>query len=171
MVTPSYGMFHEQEGSVHLGNVTVPFRGEDAIVDVYEVPGNNDPVRNIVFEHPDFSPQGKGRIYCDDAANEPFATDANKFALFSATLAAWLAAQDDLPDVLHLHDWHTGFYFLLRDFDPRFAKLRELRTVFTIHNLAYQGIRPFAGYDSSLESWFPGLRIDLAQARDPRYPV
>ncbi len=155
---------------MHIGTVTVPFRGQNETVDVYEVPGNNDPVRNVVFEHPGFSPQGKGRIYCDDAANEPFATDANKFALFSATLAAWIAAGDELPDVLHLHDWHTGFYFLLREFDPSFAALRELRTVFTIHNLAYQGTRPFAGHDSSLEAWFPGLRIDLAQARDLRYP-
>ena len=170
VVTPSYGAFHEQDGAEHLGTVTVPFRSRNEVVDVYEVPGNNDPVRNVVFEHPGFSPQGKGRIYCDDAANEPFATDANKFALFSAALAAWIADGDDLPDVLHLHDWHTGFYFLLREFDPRFARLRELRTVFSIHNLAYQGIRPFAGYESSLESWFPGLRIDLAQARDPRYP-
>jgi len=170
VVTPSYGAFHEQNGSVHLGTVAVPFRGENKTVDVYEVPGNNDLVRNVVFEHPGFSPQGKGLIYCDDADNEPFATDADKFALFSATLAAWTLAGDDLPDVLHLHDWHTGFYFLLREFDPSYAALRELRTVFTIHNLAYQGTRPFAGHDSSLEDWFPGLRIDLTKARDLRYP-
>ncbi len=170
VVTPSYGVFHEQDGSIHVGSLAVRYRGKDEQVDVYEVPGNNDPVRNIVFEHPGFSPQGKGRIYCDDAANEPFASDADKFALFSAALASWVDAGDDLPDVLHLHDWHTGFYFLLREFDPRFAALRELRTVFTIHNLAYQGTRPFAGHQSSLEEWFPGLRIDLAKARDLRYP-
>ena len=170
VVTPSYGIFHEQDDAALLRTLVVSFRGRDETVDVYEVPGNNDPVRNIVFEHPGFSPQGKGRIYCDDAADEPFATDANKFALFSAALAAWIADGDDLPHVLHLHDWHTGFYFLLREFDARYAALRKLRTVFTIHNLAYQGMRPFAGHTSSLEAWYPGLRIDLAQARDLRYP-
>ena len=170
VVTPSYGAFHELPGSTHLGTLAVPFRGRDESVGVYEVPGNNAPVRNVVFEHPGFSPQGAGRIYCDDAANEPFATDANKFALFSATLAAWVAANDDPRGVLHLHDWHTGFYFLLREFDPRFSALRKLRTVFTIHNLAYQGTRPFAGHPSSLESWYPGLRIDLTQVRDLNYP-
>ncbi len=170
VVTPSYGAFHELDGAVHCGEVSTLFRGQVESIDVYEVPGDNDPVRNVVFEHAGFSPQGKGRIYCDDAATEPFATDADKFALFSAALAAWIVEGDQEPDVLHLHDWHTGFYFLLREFDPQFGALRELRTVFTIHNLAYQGTRPFAGHDSSLEAWYPGLRIDLAKARDLRYP-
>ena len=86
VVTPSYGVFHEQDGAVQCGSIAIPFRGKRETVDVYEVPGNNDPVRNVVFEHPGFSPQGKGRIYCDDVADEPFATDADKFALFSAAL-------------------------------------------------------------------------------------
>jgi len=170
IMTPSYGMLHRIDGSTPLGELSVPFRGESCSVEVFEVPAANAPVRNLVFDHPFFSPQGDGRVYCNDAPDRPFATDANKFAFFSATLASWIASPGNAPDVLHLHDWHTGFYLMLREFDPNYSELRDIRTVFTIHNLAYQGQRPLAGDESSLESWFPGLRIDLACVRDPGMP-
>jgi starch synthase len=169
VVTPSYDAFHKLDGAQAIASVDVWFRGREHVVDVYDVPGNNGDVRNIVFEHPFFSPQGPGRIYCSDAAHEPFATDASKFAFFSAALATWLLGRDETPDALHLHDWHLGFYFILREFDERFAALRKVKTVFTIHNLAYQGIRPFDGHESSLAAWFPGLNGDFSRIRDPRY--
>ncbi len=169
IVTPSYGVFHELENAERHGTIDVRFRGEVHAVEVYEVPGKNPPVQNIVLEHPLFSPQGPGRIYCNDPPGNPFATDADKFAFFGAALASWLWALPQPPDVLHLHDWHTGFYSLLAEFDPAFEELRDIHTVFSIHNLAYQGIRPFAGVQSSLENWYPGLRVDIGLIRDPRW--
>ena len=162
-------MFHALDGARPAGTFTTRFRGAEETIEVYEVPGNNTPVRNVVFEHPGFSPQGPGRIYCRDPDDTPFATDADKFALFSVALVDWFLNADGLPDVLHLQDWHTGLYFLLREFAPGCATLRGLRTVFSIHNLAYQGIRPFAGHRSSLEAWFPGLGVEYERVRDPRY--
>ena len=162
-------MFHTLDDARSVGTFTTRFRGVEETIEVYDVPGDNAPVRNVVFEHPGFSPQGPGRIYCRDLDDTPFSTDADKFALFSVALVDWLLSADALPDVLHLQDWHTGFYFLLREFAPGCAPLRSLRTVFTIHNLAYQGIRPFDGHRSSLQAWFPGLGVDHERIRDPRY--
>ena len=71
-----------------------------------------------------------------------------------------------MPDVVHLHDWHTGTFAVLSQAQPRLAGLRR---VFTIHNLAMQGIRPLRGDPSSLGTWFPGL-VPLPAAIDPRYP-
>lgn len=170
VITPAYGALHRLPGATLFDTVEVPFAGERHRVEIFEVPGGNEPVRNLVFEHALFSPGGPGMVYTSDEPGRPFASDANKFAFFGAALAEWLASGKDTVDVLHLHDWHTGFYLLLREFEPRFAALRALRTVFTIHNLAYQGTRPLAGDDSSLESWYPGLRVDIARIRDPNIP-
>lgn len=167
VVSPSYGMFSELPGARPLESVTATFRGEQTSVDVYDVPAANDGVRNIVFEHALFSPLGPGKVYAEVADEGPFATDASKFAFFGAVTAAWIHAQDELPDVVHIHDWHAAFYFLLRGFDPRFESLQEVQTVFTIHNIAYQGTRPLTGHESSLAEWFPELAFETAIVRDP----
>ena len=167
VVTPSYGMFHELPGASLIDRVEVIFRSVKQTVDVYDIPGEDSKAGNIVFEHPLFSPQGARRVYCDDEPERPFATDASKFAFFSACAAAWIDKLEDAPDVVHLHDWHTGVYCLLREYAEGFDRLRKIRTVFTIHNLSYQAIRPISGDDSSLESWFPMLRFIHSAIRDP----
>lgn len=67
-------------------------------------------------------------------------------ALRAAVLchAAWCYAKGDVdpgwvPDVVHANDWHTGLLPLLARSGP--APLP--RTVFTIHNMAFQGLFPF----------------------------
>jgi starch synthase len=133
------------------------------------VPGSSHGVENIVFDHPSFEAGGRGRIYFGDEPARPFATDANKFALFCATAAAWANLREHRPDVVHLHDWHAAMYLLFARFDPQFAALGSLPTVFTIHNLSYQGTRPLRGDDSSLDAWFPDLRPDIDAIVDPEH--
>ncbi len=169
VVSPAYGMFSALPGAEQLGSIDVSFRGEPQTVDVYEVPGGDAAVRNIVFEHELFSPLGPGKVYAEVEGEGPFATDASKFALFGAVTAAWIKQLPEAPDVVHLHDWHAAFYFLLRDFDPQYESLQEIQTAFTIHNIAYQGTRPLVGHESSLAEWFPELTFDSLIVRDPQY--
>ena len=168
VLTPSYGLFHEIPGATRLGSIDVWFAGEQQTVNAFEIPGSKPRVRNIAFEHPLFSPNGPGQVYCNDEAERPFATDAGKFAFFSAVAASWINALQELPDVVHLHDWHAATYCVLRSFASEFKRLQSVRTVFTIHNLSYQGTRPIGGDPSSFDAWFPDLRYALAQVRDPR---
>ena len=167
VLTPSYGMFAKIADARLLTAVDVTFRGKRQAIDAYEVPGVDAAVRNIVFEHELFSPLGPGQVYAELEAEGPFATDAGKFALLGAAAAEWIRRLAERPDVVHLHDWHAAFYCLLRNFDPKYRRLQKVRTVFTIHNLAYQGTRPLKGDESSLEEWFPGLHYDTALLRDP----
>jgi len=162
-------MFHTLPDAKKLESIEIRFRGAMESVDVFEVAGSEPAVRNIVFEHPGFSPSGPGHIYCSDAPGRPFATDANKFAFSSAAAAVWIGNLKDAPDVVHLHDWHAAPYLPLREYDPAYQQLREIRTVFTIHNLSYQGVRPFSGDESALDSWFPDLDYEQATIRDPVY--
>ena len=167
VVTPSYGMFHLLPGAACIGTIDVLFRGESHSVGVFEVPGTELQVRNIAFEHDLFSPHGPGNVYCGDEPERPFATDADKFAFFAAVAATWIDQLPQLPDVVHLHDWHAATYCVMRSFADGFARLQSIRTVFTIHNLSYQGIRPISNDSSSLEEWFPELRYTHSKVRDP----
>lgn len=43
-----------------------------------------------------------------------------------------------IPDIIHCNDWQSGFFPVLQREDTQFAKW-QCASVFTIHNLAYQG--------------------------------
>jgi len=169
VITPSYGMFHKLPGATLYRSVETLFGGEQYSADVYRVPVADSPVEHFVIEHPLLSPNGPGHIYISDAPGRPFEIDAAKFAFFDAVMAAWVNDSDSPPDVLHLNDWHMGLIPALREFGSPDAPLKNVRIVFTIHNLAYQGVRPLRDNGSSLEAWFPDLLEHEDRLRDPRY--
>ncbi len=170
VLTPAYGFLHKLPRAQKLQTVAVSFAGSIEQVQLYSVPGDNPHIRHTVAEHPLMSPQGPGKIYCDDGPHRPFASDAHKFAFFCATVAAYLTQPTTrAPDVVHLHDWHAALLLLLRQSAPEYRLLSKLRCVYTIHNLALQGIRPLRDDPSSLESWYPDLAYDSALVEDPRY--
>lgn len=172
VIIPAYGAFHELPDAVSVGTCTTLFRSQPHRIEVYEVAAGRDKnVRYLVLHHPLFAVGGKGAVYCDDDADQPFATDANKFALFSVAALSVITSELIEPvSVLHLHDWHSALALPLIHFDDSFQSLRNIRTVFSIHNLALQGIRPFAGHLSSLQGWYPHLHYNPMSLADPRWP-
>lgn len=169
VVTPSYGMFHKVPGSTLYRRLKVRFAGRQYEAKIFKVPVDDSPVKYFAIEHPLLSPKGPGKVYVADEPGQPFAIDAAKFAFFNAAIAVWVNGNHAPPDVLHLHDWHTGLIPALRAFGSEDAALKKVRIAFTIHNLAYQGIRPLRGDKSSLGTWFPDLVEHEQELRDPRY--
>ncbi|HEY5624608.1 MAG TPA: glycogen/starch synthase, partial [Gammaproteobacteria bacterium] len=139
VLVPAYGVFADLPGAQHVATVRVPFDGATEPVGLFEIE-TGSPVTQYVVDHPRFAPLGPGLIYCDDAADAPFATDATKFA-FLCAVAATLLEEGSLPspNLVHLHDWPAAFFLVLQEFDSRFARLQKLPVVFTIHNVALQG--------------------------------
>jgi len=65
--------------------------------------------------------------------------DVAPFVLFSKAVVAFAARTEWKPDVIHCNDWHLGLVPQYVRYGPDRAALGRTRTVFTIHNLAYQG--------------------------------
>ncbi|MDC0434132.1 glycogen/starch synthase [bacterium] len=171
VVMPAYGAFHELPDTVPVGAYNTFFRGVSERIELFEIyPKRDKNVRYLLLHHPLFAAGGKGSIYCDDDADQPFATDANKFALFSMAALSAITSHHIAPiDVLHLHDWHAALALPLIRFDHAFEALRGIRTVFSIHNIALQGIRPFTGHESSFQAWYPHMHYDPMLLADPRW--
>jgi len=73
-----------------------------------------------------------------DAQGEPWPDNAQRFALFNQVIVRLANKQfgmDWQPQVVHCNDWQTGLAPALLNEQPT-----RPATVFTIHNLAYQGM-------------------------------
>ena len=174
VATPSYGFLHKTPGSTLLGLVSFLFGGMTTDATIHWVPGRQPSpgVSHYVFEHPAFTwvERGRHQIYRNDPPDSPFASDASKYALFCAAVAE--ATRSGLfghVDCMHLHDWHAAFLLILRKYHPKYESLNAIRSAYTIHNLALQGIRPLQGHPSSLKSWYPDVPIDTGTIADPRW--
>lgn len=70
-----------------------------------------------------------------------YGDDPERFVFFSLAVVEALRYLDVMPDVLHCHDWQAGLVpYVLRcwyDHDPAY---KRVATMFTIHNLKYQGV-------------------------------
>ncbi len=170
VVVPAYGAFHRLNGAATLDRIRGRFGGRPFEATAWTLPGAPDGVEQVVIDHSALCPGQPGEIYHADPPDHPYETDATKFALFCAAVAAWIAQGDRPPDVLHLHDWHTGLLPLFRRHADPLGSLAATRMVFTIHNLAYQGIRPLRGQASSLEAWCPEWVATADVALDPGNP-
>jgi starch synthase len=81
----------------------------------------------------------RDQLYGTPAGDYP--DNAERFAFFSRASLETMRATGFRPDVVHGHDWQAAAAFAYLKFsyadDPFFARTRSL---FTIHNLAYQGL-------------------------------
>ena len=168
IITPSYGTLHQLPGATKMSALDVTFAGSTHSVDLYQVPGIDNGVANVVVEHANLQPTEPGVVYHSLENEGPYATDASKFAFFCACVATWIEQLPSAPKTVHLHDWHAAFYLLLRAYDPKFAKLQSIQTVYTIHNLSYQGQRPLDHHQSSLAAWYHDLPVVMDEICDPR---
>lgn len=66
--------------------------------------------------------------------------DPERYAYFCRAVLEAIPYLDFHPDILHCHDWQTGMVPVLLEAQYRHQdRYRDMKTVFTIHNLKYQG--------------------------------
>jgi starch synthase len=79
--------------------------------------------------------------------------DGERYAYFSKAIVSLPKIIDFKPDIIHTNDWHTGLVNLyIKDMALEDEYYRDIKSVFTIHNLKYQGV-----FDSSILSDVLGL--------------
>ena len=76
-----------------------------------------------------------------DTSFTPYKDNFLRYTLLNLAPFALMDQLNYYPDIIHCNDWATGLfpYFLYQNKQERF---KNIKTIFTIHNLAYQGIFP-----------------------------
>ncbi|PKL01468.1 MAG: glycogen synthase GlgA [Tenericutes bacterium HGW-Tenericutes-1] len=78
----------------------------------------------------------------DNAYN--YGDESERFAYFQKAALESIKYLDFIPEVIHVHDWHTAMIPLLMKI--KYPEYQNTKSVLTIHNLAYQGIFPINDY-------------------------
>jgi starch synthase len=132
------------------GRVTVPLEGRLVDADVYAVDDRG--VQFVFIDRPEYF--DRAQLY--GIGNDDYPDNPARFALLNRAALEWAASSGEPYDVVHAHDWQAGLapVLLAREFRATDA-FRHAAAVFTIHNLAYQGV-----FDPG---WLPrlGLGQDL----------
>jgi starch synthase len=105
------------------------------------LPGSHVPA--YVVDAPYLYRRGGGPY--QDSAGSEWADNLQRFALLGwagAHLAAGELDDDWTPDVLHAHDWHAGLACAYAKVHPG----TRTGSIFTVHNLAYQGLFPIGDF-------------------------
>ena len=134
VILPKFGKipdeFKNNMEHVYDGELNVAWRSKFVGVDKYEHNG-------VTYYFVD------NQEYFDREGFYGYDDDAERFSFFCRAVLNLLPALDFWPDIIHTNDWHAGlvnvFLKLEHQDDERYQKIR---TLYTIHNLRYQGIFP-----------------------------
>lgn len=123
------------EGQTKIAGLGAAFGAGKVNIRIGTVTGTQ--LRAYIVDAPYFYDRN-GNPYQDSAGNE-WADNLQRFALLSWVAAHIAAGELDpkwQPDVLHAHDWHAAMACAYKTCHP----VSKVATVYTIHNLAYQGL-------------------------------
>ena len=105
------------------------------------LPGTQVPI--YLLENADYISNG-GIYYSPEFMPSPEA-EIERFAFFSKAVADIFAEGLEAeiggfkPEIIHCNDWHTGMIPQIIQNRSKFIQKKPVKTIFTIHNLAYQG--------------------------------
>lgn len=115
----------------HMCDFLILFGQEHVFVGVEEIVDNG--VTYYFIDNEDY-------FYGDNIYGDGIA-EGWRFAFFSRAVLEILPKIGFFPDILHLNDWQTGLTAaLLRTQYAHRKEYARMRTVFSIHNLRYQGV-------------------------------
>jgi starch synthase len=134
---PRYRQTKLEDPQRVVRSITIPFDDKYRFCSVVTA-GSSAGVRFYFVDYPPYF--NREALYGGPAGDYP--DNAERFALFSRAV---LEASKILgvPHVFHCHDWQSALVpVMLRTIYAEDPAFREVATVFTIHNMGYQGLFP-----------------------------
>jgi starch synthase len=140
-----------------IGQITVTLGGQVDVADVSAVIDRD--VRVVFVSHPAYF----DREHLYGIASRDYLDNPERFAFLSQAALTWAASTGQPYDVVHAHDWQAGLVPLMtRRAIPAWTGVTPPATVFSIHNLAYQGVFD-AGWLPRLGLGWDFMRVDALE--------
>ena len=116
--------------------LNIPLGNKMVTGDVLELK-RSDGVRVVFVRHDEFF--DRSELYQTDTHD--YEDNAGRFLFFSKAVVELIGSARFRPDVVHCHDWQAAFVLVQAQYRAQTRGTEfAVKTVFTIHNLAYQGM-------------------------------
>ena len=134
-----------QEKFTYLGNFYVEVGWRNQYCGIFEYQDRD--VRYFFVDN---------QYYFDRPGVYGYYDDGERFAFFQQAVIMFIERFDFIPNILHCNDYHMAFIpFLLREKWGFVGAYAQIKTVFTIHNIQFQG-----QYDATVLPELFGLGYD-----------
>ena len=130
VVLPRYRVMNGIHDCKYVDSFVVSLGWRNQSASIFEMP--EAPVPTYIVENDFYF--GRDGLY-------GYGDDHERFAFFSKAAIELLSCVKFTPDIIHFNDWQTAIGCVyLRDVYARFMYFRNIKSLFTIHNLQYQGL-------------------------------
>ncbi|MDP2036551.1 MAG: glycogen synthase GlgA [Ignavibacteria bacterium] len=155
IVVPKYGAIDERKFKIHevvrLKDLTMKIGEKDVVFSLRSsfLIGPKTRVQIYFLDNPEYF-GSRHSMYSDPLTNEDYPDNDERFILLARSVYELVQKLGWVPDIIHCNDWQCGLVpvYLKAMFknDPAF---KGIKTLFTIHNLGFQGIFPKSTFEKT----------------------
>ncbi|MFO7447168.1 MAG: glycogen synthase GlgA [Ignavibacteriaceae bacterium] len=152
IVVPKYGAVDDRKYKIHevvrLKDLQIRIGDKDVTFSLKScfLPGQKVRVQIYFLDNQDYF-GSRNSLYADPMTGEDYPDNDERFILLSRSVFELISKLGWIPDIIHCNDWQTGLIpAYLKTIYKDDEVFNKFKTLFTIHNLAYQGIFPKANF-------------------------
>ncbi|MBI3124130.1 MAG: glycogen synthase GlgA [Ignavibacteriales bacterium] len=155
IVVPKYGAIDERKFKIHevvrLKDLTMKIGVKDVVFSLRSsfLIGPKTRVQIYFLDNQEYF-GSRHSMYSDPLTNEDYPDNDERFILLARSVYELVQKLGWVPDIIHCNDWQCGLVpvYLKAMFknDPAF---KGIKTLFTIHNLGFQGVFPKSTFEKT----------------------
>ena len=152
IVVPKYGAVDDRKFKIHevvrlkdlkiqIGDKEITFSLKSCFL-----PGQKVRVQIYFLDNQEYF-GSRNSLYTDPLTGENFSDNDERFILLSRSVFELISKLGWIPDIIHCNDWQCGLIpAYLKTIYKDEEQFSQFKTLFTIHNLAYQGQFPKSSF-------------------------
>lgn len=148
ILLPKYGAVDERKFKIHdivrLKDINVKVGDKEVIFSLKScfLPGIRTRVQIYFLDNQEYF-GSRNSLYIDPITGKDYPDNDERFIILNRAVIELILRLGWYPDIIHLNDWQCGLApAYIKTAFKDYEGFDKLKTLFTIHNLAYQGVFP-----------------------------